>query len=854
MTQAFDNPIGESVVQAVPESVPVMKACACAHCGLAVPKGLVVDHRDEQFCCHACESAYDVIHGCGLDAYYRLRKQSEKSRKRARSADHERLAVFDSPNFHDRYVRASGDGMMTCDLMLQGVHCAACVWLIEKLPRVLPGVIDARLSLREATVRVVWDAETLNLSDIAKALSNLGYTPHPARASDRQAAHLAEQRAMLVRLGVAGALAGNTMLLAFALYTGMFSGMETQFAELFRWVSAALGVLALAWPGRVFFRGAFAAIRTRSPHLDLPIALALGAGGLAGTVNVVLGRGDIYFDSLTVLVFLLLAGRFIQYRQHRRADDAVGLLLSLTPTNCRRVIAGEHANEESETEQVPIEAVAVGDCLEVHSGELIPADGVIEQGQASVIAALLTGESRPEIVGPSDSVYAGAQLSDATIRFRVTATGDASRVGKLMSLVQQGMTDKPPAVALTDRVAGWFVCIVSRLALCVFSVWSMFDIALAVDHTVALLIIACPCALGLATPLGMAVAIGRAAKRDILIKSATALDRLSRPGILLIDKTGTVTRGEMRIADWNGDASLQPILADVERHATHPIARAIVQAYGHEDRPAGRRIATHAIKIERDGVSAQTARGDLRVGSLGYIACQGIKISDDRRRLAEAWSSRGCTTIYVALAGAIAAQIAIGDAVHDDAGDALFMLQQWGWQVHMLTGDDTAVAHQVGTAIGLKPKQIDAGVSPEGKLDAVKHHAQGKRSVVMIGDGVNDAAALAAADVGIAVRGGAEASLAAADVYLVQPGLAGLVDLIDTSRKSQRVVRRNLAISFAYNAVGIGLAAAGLVNPLVAAVLMPVSSALVLVLAMQGQAKPTIRSCTRTESRSKGGA
>lgn len=793
----------------------------------------MVQGRREQFCCHGCESAYQVIHNCGLDAYYRLRQQAEGGETRpVESGDMDRLAAFDTEKFNDLFVQQRDDGLLTCDLMLEGVHCAACVWLIEKLPRVASGVIEARLSLREAIVRVTWDPAQVALSTVAKSLGTLGYRAHPARGGSKRDLHRAEQRTMLIRLGVAGALAGNTMLLALALYAGMFGGIEKEFSDFFRWISAGLGVLSLAWPGRVFFRGAWAALRTRSPHLDVPIALALAVGGVAGLINVILGRGEIYFDSLTVLVFLLLVGRFIQYRQQRRADDAVELLFSLTPTSCRRVQSS--GDLEQRVEQVPIEAVQVGDLLEVRAGELLPADGVIESGNASVIASLITGESRPVAVGKGDMVCAGSQLADATIRVRVSALGEASRVGKLMALVQQGVADKPAIVALTDRVAGWFVVTVSTIALMVFAAWSVIDVGAAVDHTVALLIVACPCALGLATPLTLAVAIGRSARRDILIKSGAVFDRLSKPGRLLLDKTGTLTRGAMRVQAWHGDESIQALVAEIERHAPHPIARALVSAYGGEEMPAEDRAQISDVKVAGRGITAQTHRGVIHIGSRQYLAQLGIGVPKAYQSLAERSAKQACTPVLIAEAGRVIALVAVGDALHADAERSLRQLEQWGWRISMLTGDEESVAQQVAEAVGLDADAVAAGVSPEEKLAAAQHQNRDE-PVVMVGDGVNDAAALAAADVGVAVSGGAEPSLAAADVYLARPGLSGLVDLIASARRTRRVIRRNLAVSLTYNAVAVGLAAAGLINPLVAAVLMPLSSATVLALAIGGQ-------------------
>ncbi|MFK7790371.1 MAG: heavy metal translocating P-type ATPase [Phycisphaeraceae bacterium] len=810
--------------------------CTCTHCDLPVPSGLVVPGQVHQFCCQGCASVYELIHGCGLDSYYRLREQSESPGQAVKLTNADRLAAFDTDKFHELYVRTRDDGTCVADLMLEGVHCAACVWLIEKLPRVVPGVIEARLSLRQATVRITWDPTQVALSKIAKALGTLGYPSHPARGN-KEGVHLAEQRTMVMRMGVAGALAGNTMLLAFALYTGLFSEMEQQYAQLFRWASAVLGVIALAWPGRVFFQGAWAAIRTRSPHLDIPIALALGVGGMAGLINVVLARGDIYFDSLSVLVFLLLVGRFIQYRQQRRADESVGLLFSLTPTHCRRV-----TGSPGETvEQVPVEAVAVGDLLEVRSGELIPADGTVEKGNATVIASLLTGESMPVPIEVGDGICAGSQLSSSTIHLRVSAIGEHTRVGKLMELVQSGVSDKPAIVALTDRIAGWFVIILSTIALIVFAVWSVFDVSAAVDHTVALLIIACPCALGLATPLTLAVAIGRSARNDILIKSGAVLDRLAKPGRILMDKTGTMTRGAMRVEHWIGDASIRPLVIAAEQHATHPIATAIVQYTNNDEQQPTPLEPINEVRIDDCGIEAQTPLGTLHIGSKRYMQLHDNALTPEHHVQSQAWAEQALTTVYAALNGKVVSLLAVGDVLHEHTKQAIDQLTQWGWQVQMLTGDEPAVAYQVAKAAGLDPSAVRAGVSPEQKLNAVNQR-DNDLPVVMVGDGVNDAAALAAADVGISVSGGAEPSMAAADVYLAKPGLQGMVELIDTARRSRKVVRQNLALSLTYNAVAIGLAAAGLVTPLLAAVLMPLSSATVLALAMKGQvARPTIK-------------
>jgi Cu2+-exporting ATPase len=412
---------------------PAAQRAACSHCGSDIPPGLIDRSADEQFCCAGCQAVYSTLHACGLEDYYRLRAVTEGVAKPAnpRSTGFE---SFDSPTFHTLYVQTRADGS-SVDLALEGVSCAACVWLVEKLPRVLPGVVEARLSLREAMVRITWDGKAVALSRIALALDRLGYTPFPARSGDAQEIHRRETRRRLIAVGIAGAIMGNSMLLALALYAGDFGHMEATYRIFFRCLSAAFGIASLAGPGATFFKSALAAIRARTTNLDIPIALALLVGGVAGLTNVILNRGEIYFDSLTVLVFLLLVGRFIQYRQQRRANDAVGLLFSLTPSTCHRVqedalrdplplaasqislrgsgetsglireaasgcatinfsnsprtvspptnesVRGADSTRSADVVlDVPIEAVRPGDLVEVRAGELFPVDGIVEHG------------------------------------------------------------------------------------------------------------------------------------------------------------------------------------------------------------------------------------------------------------------------------------------------------------------------------------------------------------------------------------------------------------------------------------------------------------------------------------------
>jgi Cu2+-exporting ATPase len=795
----------------------------CTHCTQPVPKGLLAAGEEHQFCCHGCKAAYSIIHACGLDRYYAVRDADPARLAEPGRTTGRLYAEFDDPTFRSLYVKGDPAGVCFVELFLSGVHCAACTWLLERLPRVLPGVLDATLDFRRAMIRVTWRNDQVSLSQIGRALDSLGYPPHPARDARSRELRRADDRRALVRIAVAGACAGNAMLFALALYAGLFSAMEASHREFFRWMSMVVTLVALAWPGAVFFRGAIAAVRTRAVHLDIPIALALFAGGVWSAFSTIRGHGEIYFDSLSVLVFLLLVGRFIQQRQQRWAGDAVELLFSLTPTSARRIESGE-------VRDVPIEAVRPEDLLEVRAGDSIPADGVVEEGESSVDQALLTGESRPVRVGAGDPVHAGSVNVGASLRVRVSATGERTRVGRLMKLVEEAAQRRAPIVRLADRASGWFVVGMLGLAAATFTIWLFRDAPHAVDHAVALLVVTCPCALGLATPLTLTVALGRAAREGILIKGGDSIQRLDRPGMLYLDKTGTITYGRMSLEKWEGDEKVRPLIAALEAHSSHPIARALARDLADGSEHDVRDVH----QTTGGGIQGVVNNLEILAGSPAFLRSRSVK--DPARLFARepALAAQGLTPVAFAVEGVLVAIGGLGDAVRPDAARAIGLLQRAGWTVGILSGDNPELVWSVAERVGIPSQLAIGGLSPEAKLDAVRK-AGASGNVVMVGDGVNDTAALAAAGVGIAVHGGAEASLATADIYLSRPGLSGIVDLVRGSGRTMRVIRRGLGVSLFYNIAAGTLAVLGLMNPIAAAVVMPVSSLSVLVLSFRSR-------------------
>ena len=783
----------------------------CAHCGLAVPEGLIDGAAEKQFCCTGCHTAFTILHEHGLDSYYGFAERRETP-VRASGRSYEE---FDHPAFAQLYVTRTAEGLSRTELYLEGVHCASCVWLVERMPLLQNGVVRAELDVRRSLAVVEWDAESTPLSAIARALDVLGYPPHPFRGVARADMRRREDRAMLVRIGIAGAIAINVMLLALALYSGELNGMESRFTTFFRWMSFAVTVPAFIWPGRVFFTGAWASVRTKSLHMDLPIAIALAAGFVRGAINTVTGEGPIYFDGLAILIFALLVGRFLQQRGQRMAADAAELLHAIAPSTARIVDQGSAAEN---VRDIPAEALLPGMVLDVRAGETFAADGIVVRGASSVNAALLTGESRPSSVMEGTMVYAGTLNVEAPLRVRVEQAGETSRIAKLLRQVEESARRRAPIVQMANRLAGIFTAVVLLAAAATFVIKTQMNAAAALDDAIALLIVTCPCALALATPLAITVAVGRAAGNGMLIKGGDALELLSKPGTLVLDKTGTITEGRTALTSWSGPEWVKPLVLALEEGSSHPLADGFRRAWPDLTTPAVER----SQHIAGGGLEGVIDGRVVRIGSPRFVA-EGTQSVDPRIAAVLDSVDRTQTPVHIAVDGVLIAIAGLGDRVREDAFASLQQLRARGWRTVMLSGDAQEVVTSVGRALHFEAQDAIGAASPEDKLAFIERCKQ-QGTVVMVGDGVNDAAAIAAASVGIGVHGGAEACLATADIYLTRAGLSSLVELTEGSRRTMTVIRRNIAFSIAYNVIGAGMAVIGMLTPLIAAVLMPASS------------------------------
>ncbi len=809
----------------------------CAHCGLPVPESLRAG-RGPSFCCRGCAGAWELLHGAGLERFYELRAREGAVGVPARGGGRA-YDEMDDPAFLREHGTPLGSGRWRLTFYLEGVHCAACVWLVERVCLRHEGVREVELHLGRSRLHVVLEPERTRVSALARTLASLGYSPHPAGSDRAEAARRREDRRLLMRLGVAGASAGNAMGVAFALYGGLFHEMDPLYRSFFQWAGMVAALPAVLYSAREFYRGAWGALRRGLLHMDLPISLGIWGGFLGGLVNTLRGEGHAYFESVSMLVFLLLLARWVQHRQSRRATDVAALLRAMTPSRVRRVV-------EDRLEYVPSAALRPGDLIELREGERAPADGRIEWGEGALDRSVLSGESLPVSASPGVEVHAGAVCVAGVLRVRVERVGERTRMGRLLQQVAEAGARKSEVVRFVDALSGWFVGGTLLGAFVTLLFWWPFGPSMAFDRAVALVVVACPCALGLATPLAVAVALGRAAREGTLVKGGEALEALASARVVAFDKTGTLTTGTLRVVDSVGDPTAWRAAAHLERHFRHPVARAIVQWQA--SRASGPAPLVQVHRPRRVGACVE-AEVDGRIMRLGapQAVCEGLDLEG------EAWPAPVMELMARARASGRAVQVllwgnrvmgavALADTLRADAREAVERARRMGWEVWVVSGDAPQAVRQVAEALNVPAERALGGQTPEQKVAWVRAmRARGRGPVVMVGDGLNDAAALAEADAGIAVRGGAEASLEAADAFLRGEGVFGVVRLGALARVTRRVVRRNLVLSLLYNLAAAAAAFAGWVDPLVAAVLMPISSLSVTLSSWMGVRLPASR-------------
>jgi Cu2+-exporting ATPase len=722
-----------------------------------------------------------------------------------------------------------GEGVWRTQLRVDGLHCAGCVWLIEQMPGALEGVRDARLDLGRGRLAVEWDARVEEPGAILEWLAKFGYEAAPLSAA-KVAGSSSAERDELRRVGVAWALAGNVMLLSSAHYSGLDAVNDGALAVGSSWLMLILATISVVYCARVVATRAWASARawvrahmagrSSAPlSVDVPLALGITIGWAASAWATVTGQGEVWLDSVAMLTAAILTARWLQRRASASARSAAERSLALLPQVARRI------NGDGEVEEVEAGSLEAGALVEVRSGELIPVDGRIERGEAAIHRGVLDGESRPRSAGPGDEVAAGTTNLSGVLFVRATASGARTRVGQLMTWIDERGARRAPAVQRADRLGGWFVAGVLLAAGLAAAWWWGDSPAQAARVAVAILVVSCPCALGMATPLALAVACGRAARRGIFIKHDDVLEALAGADVVVLDKTGTLTRGVPRVASQAlapevADAGTLELAGALEASSNHPLARAIAQLAG-----ATRREVEVLEDRAGHGVRGLVDGREVCVGRPEWVAHDLRALPEELAGALARAERAGQTAALVSVDGVPAALVALEDELRPEAARVVGGLRAQGARPVILSGDRQGAVDEVARALGIPAEDALGMVSPEDKLAHIERLQAGGASVVMVGDGVNDALAMQRADAAIAVAGGAQVSLVAADAFLTEPGLGGVEELARGARQVGRVVGRHIAWALGYNAVCVALAAAGWIDPLAAAVLMPLSSA-----------------------------
>ncbi|MFY9261851.1 MAG: heavy metal translocating P-type ATPase [Gallionella sp.] len=794
----------------------------CFHCGLPIASDAhyhaSLEGVARDFCCFGCQSVCTAIFDAGLQGYY---QRTPEGVLLTPPPDLPKdIEIYDIDEVQQDFTTCSGE-VRDIHLLVEGIHCAACVWLIERGLSRVPGVEAVNVNLAAKRVHLRWNNQQRKLSDLIRALGKIGYAGVPYDPEVAEGAMKKTNRAMLFRLFFAGFAMMNLNLIAIALYSGADKG---PFLSFFHWIAFALATPTLLYSGFPFFKGAWGGLRNGRLTMDLPIALGLTVTYVYSVYATLSGLKAVYFDTVTNLTFVILIGRYLEGMFRHQAVAATNRLMELQPRFATVMQAG--------VEQITlIRGVKLGDQVLIKPGYQVPVDGVVLEGDSRVDESMLSGESIPVHKTVGASVSAGTLNTNGALLVEVRTTMQNTMLAKIIRLVEEAQASKAPIQRLADSVVPWFVFVTLMCASVTFLLWIGQDFETALMAATSVLIITCPCALGMATPMSIAVASGLGAKHGILVKNGLVLETLSKVTHFVFDKTGTLTEGKMRVAHIQtlagGDA--QDILscaAAVERYSEHSVAKAIVieadaQHIQYRDMPVQQFQASAGL-----GVSAQVAGQTVLLGSVEWLRRNGVACDEGLQTQAVAWETLAMSCVHLAIGGQHCAVLALADRLRSDAQVLVNSLRASGIRMTLLSGDRQVVAEAIAQQLG--GMEVIAEVMPQDKDQVIKRLQADGAIVAMVGDGINDAPALIRANVGIALGSGTDVSVESADIVLMHNELDKVRMATLLSRRTLRTIKQNIGLSFVYNLIMVPLAMMTMVTPLVAAITMPFSSLIVI--------------------------
>lgn len=786
----------------------------CFHCGSVVAAGshwqVTYQGDSKPCCCGGCQAAAQIVLGQGLGRYYEFRTGDA----RPAEAQQRDWSVFDRESSLRKYTRQETDGTRTVSLQLEGLHCAACGWLIENSLGQLPGVRALTVQVPVERAELRFDPTQVALGTLLQRIGELGYVARPLSFTSRDDEGAAERRRALLRLAVAGFGMMQVMTFAVSLYVGALEGIDANLARLMRLTSMIVATPVVLFSAQPFFAAAWRSLRAGTLGMDVPVAASIGAAYAWSVWATLVGRGAVYFDSAVMFTFFLLCGRYVEMSLRHRSGARQHALARLLPESVLRL-------DEAGGERVTPDELVAGDEISILPGERVPADCAVLEGESDVDESLLTGEAAPRRRVPGDTLTAGTLNLGRPLRSRVLRVGPDSTLASVSRLLVRAQASRPRFADQADRVAAWFVAVILLLSVGVAVHWLHHDPARAFPTVLAVLVVTCPCALSLATPAALASATSRLAAAGLLVTRSRALERLAHADRIVFDKTGTLTRGAVRVArthvlDSRSDAGrCLALAAALERFSSHPIAAAFARM---EAAPGATAPEVEAGR----GVGATIAGVRYRIGRYDYAA----ELCPRHSSALPAPPDTATGLIVLADTAGPLAWFELSDSLREDAPGVLEGLRQRGIEPLIASGDRPAVVAAV--AARLRVSEARSSLDAASKLAWVRELQQSGRGVVMVGDGVNDAPVLAGADVSVAIGSGTDLAKVSADLVLMGGHLAPLGEAIDTARRARRIIRQNLLWAALYNATAVPLAAAGMLQPWMASIGMSLSSLLVV--------------------------
>lgn len=786
-----------------------------------------VDDIEQPMCCPGCEAVAHAIVDNRLTDYYRHRQTLPQG---VAEPIPEALTLYDTPELSAQFTNSEGGGEAT--FSVEGIRCAACVWLIERRLSQVPGLHAADLNVATEKLQVRWDVSTCKPSDILQAVHEIGYAAYPYDPIQHGDMLRKQSRVMFKRLFVAGLSMMQVMMYAVPAYLAGAGEIEPDMEQLMRWASFWLTVPAIFYSAQPFFAGAWTDLKQRALGMDVPVALGVTAAFIGSTWSTLTGKGDVYFDSVTMFIFLLLASRYLELLARRKAAGALETLQHALPDAAWLL---NRFPSSRDAQRVAAATLRAGDIVLVKPGEAIPADSVIADGETTVDLSLLTGESQPQPRRAGERVAGGAVNISQPVVLRVEKVAKDSTLSALIRLIERAGQGKPTISQWANRVAAGFVAALLVFALSVLAFWGWHDAARAWPIAIAVLVVSCPCALSLATPSALAAATDRLLRQGVLVMRPHVLETLHRATHVVFDKTGTLTVGKpsltqlTRLAEMTEDTALS-IAAALEAGSAHPLSQGLqAAAQARVSRASSAESVTH---YPGQGLEGQVNGKCYRIGSASFVAALagGMTLPPEPPHV---------SCVYLGSEQHWHARFDLADQLKPDASEAVRYFTSRGMTTILLSGDAPVIVNQVASSLSMDASQ--GGMLPQQKLDYVLSLQREGAVVLMVGDGINDAAVLRAADVSFAMGSGAALAQSHADAVLLSTKLTLLTQAADAAASCMRVIRQNLAWATVYNLVAIPAAAAGLLTPWMAALGMSVSSALVVANALRLERVPARR-------------